>query len=84
MEAKCGPVIRVDKPAPPPRPRRVPALLPPARTNQEIVEVCFFLPLLATPFAGVDACLAAIFLPPFFCLSFFLSPDFWLRSRVEP
>lgn len=36
----------------------VSALLPPLplHTNQEIVEVCFFIPLVATPFAGVDAC----------------------------
>lgn len=43
----------------------------PLHTNQEIVEVCFFIPLLATPFAGVDACV--------FCfLSSFLFHEFWL------
>lgn len=49
---QCGIVIGVDKPAPL---QYLPPSSSPAAHNQEIVEVCFFIPLVATPSAGVDA-----------------------------
>lgn len=46
----------------------------PLHTNQEIVEVCFFIPPVATPSAGVDACVCVCF---FFSRPF-LFHEFWL------
>lgn len=49
----------------------------PLHTNQEIVEVCFFIPLVATPFAGVDACVC------FFSLVLFISRVLTFKAGLE-
>lgn len=56
----------------------------PAPHNQEIVEVCFFIPLVATPFAGVDALSFVADFPRYCCCFFFFLIKFHRFDFLKP